>query len=254
MPSENETMQQTVDPVMDVRRVLEGVCDLIERNRAEIEERRYQITWKADGSPVTEADTYVEPLVEAYLRQELGSITFVGEETYAPGSRTLDGWTAVLDPIDGTENFCSGLQEWGISLTLWRDGSHAGSLLLLPELGQRLLTGDRITPVVSRITGFSSSISDELVSELAVTGEARISGCAVFNLMNVIHGSFRRFVNPVGAFSWDLLGGVMLALEHGCLVEIDGEVYAGEYLEPGRRYRVDIRHGSNSDSGQGSIR
>ena len=48
----------------------------------------------------------------------------LGEMGLAVGA----GWIAVLDPIDGTENFCSGLKEWGVSLSIWQGARHAGSL------------------------------------------------------------------------------------------------------------------------------
>ena len=223
-----------------IRAILEGVCDLVNEVLPDLEARRYDVTLKADGSPVTEADVRLEHLVQARLAEQLGTVTFLGEETFRTFSGDLSGWVAVLDPIDGTENFCSGLKEWGVSLTIWRDGNHVGSLLMLPELGERLITGDTLTPIRSRITGFSSSISRELADQLAGAGEARVTGCAVYNLFNVIRGSFSRFVNPVGAYSWDLLAGAILALEHGCRVTIDDEPYSGWFLEPGRKYRVDV--------------
>lgn len=240
---------RAVSHVNVVRQALEKVHQMVLETLPDIEALRTSITWKPDGSPVTEADVLVERGVEALLREILGDITFHGEETFEEGMASQMGWMAVLDPIDGTENFCSGLKVWGLSLSIWHDRAHVGSMLMLPELKERLITGDSIQHFSSRITGFSSSISDDLVAQLAGAGEARISGCAVFNMMNVVRGTFRRFVNPVGAYSWDLLAGVQLALEHGCEVEIDGSSYAGTYLEPGRRYRVDIRHRPDRDSG-----
>jgi len=203
---------------------------------------RREVSWKPDGSPVTKADILVEEKIESLLRRCLGELTFHGEESFTQTGTGSSGWVAVLDPIDGTENFCSGSKIWGVSLSVWNDGLHLGSMLMLPELGEKLLTGDSVEHFSSRITGLSSSISEDLVHELANAGEARISGCAVYNLMNVIKGTYARFANPVGAYSWDLLAGVSLALEHGCEVEIDGQSYSGSYLEPGRKYRVDIRH------------
>lgn len=225
-----------------IRPLLQGVCDLVYAHLPELEARRYNIVLKADGSPVTDADVYLEELIEAFLREQLGDIRFIGEETFVSSDGALGGWTAVLDPIDGTENFCSGLKEWGVSLTVWRDGEHAGSLLLLPELGEQMMTGDSVPKRNSRIVGFSSSINEELVKQFATAGEARVMGCAVYNLFNVISGSYTRFINPAGAYSWDLLAGVSLAYELGCEVLLDGQKYNGEYLEPGRKYRVDIRH------------
>ena len=224
------------------RKAMEEVERLVLKLLPTIDSLRTKITLKPDNSPVTEADLLIEVEVEVALRELLGDITFHGEESFMDKGIDARGWVAVLDPIDGTENFCSGLKIWGLSLSLWHSGVHICSMLMLPELGEKLVTGDELVHFSSRITGFSSSISDELVSRLSDAGEVRISGCAVFNLYNVVRGTYSRFVNPVGAYSWDLLAGVSLALEHGCEVEIDGQTYNGSYLEPGRKYRVDIRH------------
>lgn len=208
----------------------------------ELEARRYDITWKPDDSPVTAADIFLEEAIRDWLLGELPDLCFIGEESWTAGGAVGDGWVAVLDPIDGTENFCSGLKEWGVSLSIWRAGKHEGSLLMMPELGEAMTTG--AIPLVprSRIVGFSSSYSDAIGRGLGDTPEGRIMGCAVYNLFNVIRGAFARFVNPKGAQSWDLLAGVSLAREAGCDVKIDDEEYDGRFLEPGRRYRVDIRH------------
>lgn len=104
------------------------------------------------------------------------------------------------------------------------------------------MTGDTLTPIRSRIRGFSSSMCDEILEGMRSTQESRLMGCAVYNLYNVIRGSFARFTNPRGAYSWDLLPGLMLAREHNCDIEVEGKPYHGEFLEPGRKYRVDIRH------------
>ncbi|VEG52328.1 inositol monophosphatase [Mycolicibacterium aurum] len=231
------------------RDVLEEVVTHVSRVLPTVQSLRYEITWKADDSPVTAADVFLEGEIESLLRERLPDLSFVGEESYRPGFAPGSGWLAVLDPIDGTENFCSGFKEWGVSLSLWHDHKHSASLLLLPELGMRILSGDQIERVRSRIVGFSSSINDELAAQLSKAGEARIMGCAVYNMVNVIRGAYARFVNPVGAYSWDLLAGVALATEYGCEVTLDGRPYAGELLEAGRRYRVDIRHGRRADPG-----
>lgn len=242
--------------VIDVSRVrplLEATCDLVAASLRDIEATRYDITYKPDGSPVTSADLLVERLIRELLVERLGELTFVGEESYRGEDGWQRGWVAVLDPVDGTENLCAGLPEWGVSLSLWHDGEHRGSLLLLPELGRRLMTGDRLAPRRSRITGLSSSFAPTVASELEAAGEGRITGCAVYNLFNVIHGSFARFVNPVGARVWDLIGGISLAREHGCLVTIDGDAYDGRFLDPTRTHRVDVRHRHDGDPGQGPV-
>jgi myo-inositol-1(or 4)-monophosphatase len=235
--------------------LLADVRALVADSLPEIQARRHDIRWKDDDSPVTEADIFLERRLTDWLAERLPGLTLIGEESFAAGSPPAgrSGWVAVLDPIDGTENFCSGLKDWGVSLSLWRDGAHAGSLLMLPELGEHLATGEPLRRVRSRITGFSSSISPEIVASIGNVGEARILGCAVYNLYNVTRGAFARFVNPKGARSWDLLAGLMLAREHGCDILVDGEAYDGSFLEPDRKYRVDIRHRYDLHPGQGRL-
>lgn len=226
----------------DIAPLLIGVRDLILTSLPQIQALRYKVTWKPDGSPVTEADVFLENTLRAYLSAALPDLAFIGEESWQEGTATGEGWIAVLDPIDGTENFCSGLKEWGVSLSIWQGDRHAGSLLMMPELGEWAMSGDIPRIPRSRIVGFSSSYNDEIGRGVAENPESRIMGCAVYNLFNVIRGSYARFVNPRGAWNWDLLAGVALAAEAGCDVKIDGEDYDGRFLVPGRRYRVDIRH------------
>lgn len=224
--------------------LLAGVKALVEESLPDLLARRYDISWKTDGSPVTQADLLLEQRLTAWLGERLPGLCLIGEESFdacAPAAAG-DGWVAVIDPIDGTENFCSGLKEWGVSFSLWRGRRHEGSLLILPELGESLASGDVLERVPSRITGYSSSMHPAILAGIAEGGESRITGCAVYNLFNVARGAFARFVNPKGARVWDLLAGLMLAREQGCDILVDGKTFDGSFLDPHRRYRVDIRH------------
>ena len=238
----------------DTRALIRGLIALIEDNMDRIEATRYDITLKLDNSPVTASDVLIENLIRDYLTARVPDINFVGEETFSPETKLNSaGYYAILDPIDGTENFCSGLKEWGVSFTLWHGTTHLGSLLYLPELGEHLMTGDTLRPIRSRICGFSSSMCDEILRGIAETRESRLMGCAVYNMYNVVRGAFARFTNPRGAHAWDLLPGLMLAHEHGCDIKVEGEQYHGEFLEPGRKYRVDIQHRYDPNLGKGSL-
>jgi myo-inositol-1(or 4)-monophosphatase len=225
----------------EVRALLEEVAYLITGNLASILETRYEFKLKHDGTPVTQSDLLIEQRVRRLVEAKLSNVSFIGEESFDFVSRSTDGYRVVLDPIDGTENFCSGLKEWGVSFGIWKDAAHLGSLLLLPEMGLRLMTGDHVIPVNSRLIGLSSSMSAEVLNILQEPGEYRIYGCAVYNIYNVIHGYYQKFINPKGAYVWDLLPGIMLALEQGCNVLIEGKPYLGEWLDPTRKYRIEIR-------------
>lgn len=228
--------------MIDARGALASSANLVDALLPQLLSLRDTAQYKVDDTPVTAADVMIERRIEDHLHALLGDVNFVGEESRA-GAKARDAeWTAVLDPIDGTENFVSGLPMWGVSLSLWRDGAHAASMLQFPELAQRLISGDEVPRFTSRITGLSSAIRPELSDELRNAGQARIMGSASYNLWCVIRGSFTRFINPVGAYSWDLLAGVLLAREYGCEVFVDGNEYDGRYLEPDREYRVEVQH------------
>ncbi|MFN3937470.1 MAG: inositol monophosphatase family protein [Gemmobacter sp.] len=238
----------------ETRALMRGLMDLVTAQMDRIEADRYDITLKPDGSPVTAADILVERLIHDYLAAHVPDVALAGEESFSDGDATGSaGYFAILDPIDGTENFCSGLKEWGVSFTLWHGRTHLGSLLFMPELGEHLMTGDTIRPVRSRIHGFSSSMCPEILDGMAATRESRLMGCAVYNLYNVARGAYARFTNPRGAHAWDLLPGLMLAREHRCEITVEGREWDGDYLEPGRKYRVDIRHRYDLHPGQGSV-
>ena len=237
----------------DIAPLLTEARDLVTGALPQVQAMRYDITWKPDGSPVTAADVFLETEIGALLAARIPGLRLIGEESWGDGELGAEDWIGVLDPIDGTENFCSGLKEWGTSLSIWQGGAHRGSLILMPELGEAAFSGDIPRVPRSRIVGFSSSYHAEIGSGVAENAESRIMGCAVYNLYNVIRGAFARFVNPKGAWNWDLLAGVALAHEARCDVLVDGKAYDGQFLGPGRRYRVDIRHRYDLHPGQGPL-
>jgi myo-inositol-1(or 4)-monophosphatase len=218
------------------------LVQLVHDNLGTILEHRYEIEWKADGSPVTQADFFIEELISKALRLHFPDVFIIGEESYREKRTPDHGYIAVIDPIDGTENFCSGLKEWGVAFSLWKDRSHLGSLLLMPELSDMLMTGQTVIPLRSRIEGLSSSMNEDIRNRLAKTGEYRIMGCSVYNLFNVIRGAYAQFSNPKGAYIWDILPGLMLALEHNCEVNVNEKPFNGEFLDPNQRHRIHIQH------------
>ena len=227
--------------------IIENCENLVYESLSQVLTQRYEITYKHDGSPVTTADVLLENIIKNYLVSQIANLNFIGEESFDFTWEKNTGYLAILDPIDGTENFCSGLKEWGVSLCLWYGQEHLASMLLMPELRECIKTGDQIKPIYSRITGFSSSYNELIGEGIKESIEYRVTGCAVYNLFNVIRGSFARFINPKGAYVWDLLPGIMLASEHGCQILLNDEPYQGQLLDSTQKNRVDIRHVYNSN-------
>ena len=201
---------------------------------------RRDIQYKKDGSPVTSADIWHEKIIMDFLYEKIPNLNIISEESYKGEIIPSNQWIAILDPIDGTENFASGMKEWGVALSIWNGVEHFGSALYLPELNDMLISGQKIDKFKSRIVGLSSSYNNQIGNIIKETKESRILGCCVYNTFNVIRGSFKMFVNPKGAYCWDLQASLMLAMEHSCNIELNGEKYYGTLLDPNKRHRICI--------------
>ena len=97
-----------------------------------------EATAKADGTPVTEADTAVETMIRTRIGQRYPTHAMLGEEFgEQPGPGGADGTRWVVDPIDGTVNFARGIQVWATLIAVERDGDLLASVVSAPALGQR---------------------------------------------------------------------------------------------------------------------
>lgn len=65
------------------------------------------LEWKADGSPVTQADQNAEKLLRELIAAQFPEDSILGEEF--PEKPGTSGYQWVLDPIDGTKSFVSGV-------------------------------------------------------------------------------------------------------------------------------------------------
>jgi histidinol phosphatase-like enzyme (inositol monophosphatase family) len=89
---------------------------------------------KTDHSPVTLADREIEAAMTAILAARLPDHGVFGEEH---GANHLDArhvW--VLDPIDGTKSFISGVPLFGTLIALLEDGRPILGLIDMPLLGE----------------------------------------------------------------------------------------------------------------------
>lgn len=92
---------------------------------------------KAEGGfdPVTEADRAAEAVMRQMIKRKLPTHGIVGEEF---GSEAEDAeYVWVLDPIDGTRAFISGLPSWGTLIGLTRGGHPAYGMMHQPFTGER---------------------------------------------------------------------------------------------------------------------
>ena len=114
---------------------------------------------RKDGryDPVTEADRGIESFIRRRLREAFPDHGIVGEEHGSEGSSETY-W--VIDPIDGTRAFISGMPTWGILLGLVAAGRPLVGVMHQPFTGEtwyaaagrgaRLRVRDREQPLCAR--------------------------------------------------------------------------------------------------------
>jgi histidinol phosphatase-like enzyme (inositol monophosphatase family) len=71
---------------------------------------------KADASPVTEADRQIEALIRQRIRERFPTHGLLGEEHGRDAGSSSLTW--VIDPIDGTKSFISGMPTFGTLIAL----------------------------------------------------------------------------------------------------------------------------------------
>ncbi|SHJ54941.1 histidinol-phosphatase, inositol monophosphatase family [Aureimonas altamirensis DSM 21988] len=95
---------------------------------------RLDVESKADDSPVTIADRAIEARLRAMIEQRHPSHGIFGEET---GATPGDGSLWVIDPIDGTKSFVTGLPLFGTLLAHLQHGVPVLGVVDIPVLGER---------------------------------------------------------------------------------------------------------------------
>jgi myo-inositol-1(or 4)-monophosphatase len=93
----------------------------------------------AGFDPVTAADRAAEAAMRALIRETFPEHGIIGEEAASERSDAEYVW--VLDPIDGTKSFISGMPAWGTLIALTRFGEPIFGMMNQPFIGERF-SGD----------------------------------------------------------------------------------------------------------------
>ena len=101
---------------------------------------------KSDATPVTLADRGAEELMRGLIQKKFPSHGVMGEEL---GNDRADAeFVWVLDPIDGTKSFISGVPLWGTLIALLHRGQPVLGVIHQPILKQ-LMIGDDVTTTLN---------------------------------------------------------------------------------------------------------
>jgi len=126
---------------------------------------RVAVEFKADRSEVTAADRASEELVRSTIAERFPEDGVFGEEGTSVAGRSGRRW--IVDPIDGTRSFASGVPLYGVLLALEVEGAPVLGCAHFPAVGQ--------TVVAARGAGAWVDGRPARVSEVDDLSQARIS-------------------------------------------------------------------------------
>jgi fructose-1,6-bisphosphatase/inositol monophosphatase family enzyme len=194
-------------------------------------------TVKGRGNIVTEADFASERLIASLLAAEFPGHGLLAEETRA--DTPLSGFVWVIDPLDGTRNFASGLPLFCVNVALCLDGEPLLGLTYDPLRREELLAvrgrGLRLDgravrastkpSVRDSVLGMDMGFDDRrgrlmLESIIALwpgMQAVRIIGSAALGIAYAACGRLDLFVHH-SLKPWDLAAGILLVREGGGVI------------------------------------
>ncbi|HEU4368200.1 MAG TPA: inositol monophosphatase family protein [Methylomirabilota bacterium] len=95
----------------------------------------FDVTMKADATPVTQADRRAEEAIREVLGRAFPDHGFLGEELGAVGDQRRR-W--IIDPIDGTRNFIRRVPIWATLIALEEGGEVTAGVIHNPVTGDML--------------------------------------------------------------------------------------------------------------------
>lgn len=200
--------------------------------------------WKSDGTRVTPADIAISEGIFNELRAQFSADEFLSEElgdATAP-IKLAARFAWVLDPIDGTNNYATGIPHCAISLALLENGQPVYGVIY--DLARRVLMhggpgfgawdGERATRVNTatkanqRMLGFHSPMDRRFSPHATLLVERfkiRALGSSTLHLAYVGAGLFDATVDH-NVRVWDIAAAVPLVLGAGGEVRyLEGDVF-----------------------------
>lgn len=126
--------------------------------------------------PVTIADREVEALIRDRLLERWPDSPVEGEEAgLTPGESP---WSWIVDPIDGTRAFISGMPAWGVLLGLRHQGQPVGGIVRQPFTGETFLGG--AGRALYRRGGTEDGAGDGAETVLATSGRRELADAILY--------------------------------------------------------------------------
>lgn len=110
---------------------IEAGCRILE-----VRNRPHDVTAKADGTPLTEADLAAEEVIAAGLAAAAPAIPVLSEEAAERPAFDPEGAFLLVDPLDGTREFIGPTGEFTVNIALIVGGRAVCGVVHAPALGR----------------------------------------------------------------------------------------------------------------------
>ena len=106
--------------------ICENFKQIIINNLEDIKNLKHKTIQKSDNSFVSEGDLLVQKIITEEIKKHYSNYFLISEENdYKEKWKDFND-LIVLDPIDGTDNFISGMKEWGVGISVFKNKKHSG--------------------------------------------------------------------------------------------------------------------------------
>ena len=226
-------------------RAAEKAARALRRDFTELE--KLQVLRKGPADFVSQADKRSEQIIVEELHKARPTFQFLAEEgtSLGDGKDTSNRW--IIDPLDGTSNFLSGIPHWAISIALERDGKPFAGVIFDPckdEIfvaekgsgafcnnrrikvsGRRELSDSIIgmgTPSCAQDSPFHDLFMKRLRAIMPMTSGTRRMGACSLDLAYVASGRYDGYWER-GIKPWDMAAGIILIREaNGKITDMSG--------------------------------
>ena len=204
--------------------------------------KNFDVEYKSDSSPVTEADKASNELISRGLKSRFPNMAILAEESEDDLSRLENDWCFLVDPLDGTKEFVKKNDEFSVNIALSYNGESVMGVVYLPvsdkmywavkgggayvkesEGAKRIIKAsdklDDLTLTVSR--SHMTDKEKELIEKHGIKNVLRvgsaIKGCLVAEGAADIYYRFSK------CMQWDTAAMQIVAEEAGCIFrQMDG--------------------------------
>lgn len=123
----------------EINTILDALCEVAETETMTRFRQGLDVENKLDGGfdPVTLADRGAERAIRNWLGEHHPGHGIVGEEEGPYQADAEYCW--IIDPVDGTRSFISGLPAWGTLIGLYRNGKPLAGVMHQPFTGEKFI-------------------------------------------------------------------------------------------------------------------